>query len=56
MSEVQENPAGETSKCFLCSKTDQQGDLFRVSFKGEKRWACAQCVPILIHSKGPSAF
>jgi len=56
MSDRQENPAHETPKCFLCSKTDQQVALFRVLFKGEKRWACAQCVPVLIHGKGPSAF
>lgn len=55
MSDRGENPAGET-KCFLCGKTDQEVALFRVLFKGKKRWACAQCVPVLIHGKGPSTF
>jgi hypothetical protein len=52
MSNQREKPTDETPKCFLCSKTDQQVALFRVLFKGEKGWACAQCVPVLIHGKG----
>jgi hypothetical protein len=51
MSDQWEKPTDETPKCFLCGKTDQQIALFHVLFKGEKQWACAQCVPVLIHGK-----
>jgi hypothetical protein len=49
MSGKSEKTAQETSKCFLCSNTDDQIPLFRVLFKGQKRWACAGCLPVLIH-------
>ena len=39
----------DETKCFLCGNTDQQAALFRVLFKAKKQWACAKCVPVLIH-------
>jgi hypothetical protein len=39
----------EKAKCFLCANTDEQIALFRVLFKGKKQWACARCLPVLIH-------
>ena len=39
----------ETAECFLCANTDQQFALFRILFKGRKQWACARCLPVLIH-------
>lgn len=49
MPDSSEKATTETPRCFLCRVTDEQIALFRVLFKGQKRWACAQCVPTLIH-------
>jgi hypothetical protein len=35
--------------CLNCGKTDQQVPLLHLTFKGEAKHICAQCLPILIH-------
>ena len=49
MTDSSDKTTPESPKCFLCNATDEQVPLFRVLFKGRKRWACAQCVPTLVH-------
>lgn len=46
---AEEKTTDEEAQCFLCGNTDQQFALFRILFKGQKRWACARCLPVLIH-------
>ena len=45
----EEKQADRETKCFLCSNTDQQFALFHILFKGKMQWACARCLPVLIH-------
>ena len=35
--------------CLKCGKTDEQTPLLSLTFKGESKHICAQCLPILIH-------
>ncbi|MEW6285052.1 MAG: hypothetical protein AB1509_02390 [Chloroflexota bacterium] len=35
--------------CLNCGKTDQQTPLLSLTFNGEMKHLCAQCLPILIH-------
>ena len=35
--------------CLNCDRTDEQVPLLRMVFKGESKYVCAQCFPILIH-------
>lgn len=35
--------------CINCSRTDSQIPLITLSFKGEAKYICAQCLPVLIH-------
>lgn len=35
--------------CLNCNRTDKQAPLLNIVFKGEKKFICAQCFPILIH-------
>lgn len=35
--------------CYSCGRNDQEAPLFPVRFKGESQWACAKCLPRLIH-------
>jgi ribosomal protein S27AE len=35
--------------CFNCGNTSEQAALFRVLIKNVKQWACARCLPFLIH-------
>jgi hypothetical protein len=36
-------------KCINCERTDEQIPLLHLSFKGEAKYICTQCFPILIH-------
>jgi len=47
----EEEPTNQETKCFLCGNTDQQLALFRTLFKGKEQWACARCLPVLIHGR-----
>ena len=35
--------------CLNCERTDEQVPLLNMVFKGESKYICAQCFPILIH-------
>ena len=35
--------------CINCNRTDQQAPLLNLTFRGETKHICAQCLPILIH-------
>jgi hypothetical protein len=35
--------------CLNCNRTDEQTPLITLTFKGEAKYICAQCLPILIH-------
>ncbi len=37
------------STCLNCNRTDEQVPLLTLTFKGEAKHICAQCLPILIH-------
>lgn len=36
-------------KCLNCGKTEHQTPLLSLTFKGDSKHICAQCLPILIH-------
>jgi len=38
-----------THACLNCDRTDQQIILLTLTFKGETKHICPQCLPILIH-------
>jgi len=35
--------------CLNCNRTDEQTPLLALTFKGEIKHICAQCLPVLIH-------
>jgi len=35
--------------CLNCGRTDQQVPLLHLTFKGEPKYICPQCMPVLIH-------
>lgn len=35
--------------CFRCGRDEDEGVLFPCRLKGESLWACARCLPPLIH-------
>jgi hypothetical protein len=35
--------------CLNCGRTEMQIPLVTLTFKGEAKYICAQCFPILIH-------
>ncbi len=35
--------------CLNCNRTDEQVPLFALTFKGEIKHICPQCLPTLIH-------
>jgi len=35
--------------CLNCSRTDSQIPLITITFKGEEKFICPQCLPVLIH-------
>lgn len=37
------------SNCLNCKRTDEQVPLLSLAFKGEEKYICPQCLPILIH-------
>jgi hypothetical protein len=39
----------EERNCLSCGKTDERVPLLNLVFKGEAKYICAQCLPILIH-------
>lgn len=41
--------AGEEARCLFCQADDSTLYLFPVRFRGRERWACARCLPRLIH-------
>jgi len=38
-----------TKSCLNCNRTDEQIPLVTLSFKGETKYICPQCLPNLIH-------
>jgi MinD superfamily P-loop ATPase len=38
-----------TQTCFTCGRTEMDGVLFPCRLKGQSLWACAKCLPQLIH-------
>jgi hypothetical protein len=37
------------SVCLHCKRTEDQSPLILLTFKGEAKFICAQCLPTLIH-------
>jgi hypothetical protein len=35
--------------CLNCNRTDEKVPLLHLTFSGETKYVCAQCLPILIH-------
>jgi len=35
--------------CFNCGCDENSGYLFTVRTKGEEKWVCSRCLPMLIH-------
>jgi len=35
--------------CINCNRTDEKTPLITIIFKGEGKYICPQCLPILIH-------
>ena len=35
--------------CLNCNRTEAQIPLITLTFKGEAKYICAQCLPVLIH-------
>jgi hypothetical protein len=38
--------------CLNCNRTDKQIPLITITFNGETKHICPQCLPILIHKSG----
>ncbi len=38
-----------TTTCVNCERSDEQTPLITLTFKGETKFICAQCLPALIH-------
>lgn len=36
-------------QCIKCEKTDRQVPLLHITFAGEEKYICPQCLPVLIH-------
>jgi hypothetical protein len=43
------------SACLYCAQTSDDVPLIQLHYRGEKRWICAQHLPILIHQPGKLA-
>lgn len=39
----------ETHTCLNCNRSEEKTPLLALTFKGEAKYICAQCLPILIH-------
>lgn len=35
--------------CINCGRTDEKAPLLNLTFNGEEKYICAQCLPIIIH-------
>jgi hypothetical protein len=35
--------------CINCNRTDEKIPLITITFKGEEKHICPQCLPVLIH-------
>lgn len=35
--------------CINCGRTEDKAPLLNLAFKGEEKYICAQCLPVLIH-------
>lgn len=38
-----------TKTCVNCKRSDEQTPLLTLTFKGEEKFICGQCLPLLIH-------
>ncbi|MBI2864635.1 MAG: hypothetical protein HYX94_08760 [Chloroflexi bacterium] len=54
--EKTEQPKGKAeesqSRCLSCGVTSASRPLVQLEFRGEERWVCVRCLPILIHGGG----
>ena len=39
----------ETKVCLNCERSEEKTPLLVLTFKGETKYICAQCLPVLIH-------
>ncbi len=39
----------EKAVCLNCNRADEQIPLITLTFKGEAKYVCAQCFPVLVH-------
>lgn len=39
----------ELNVCVKCKRSEEITPLLRLTFKGEEKFICAQCLPLLIH-------
>lgn len=35
--------------CINCGRTDEKAPLLNLTFSGDEKFICAQCLPVLIH-------
>ncbi|AZR72142.1 ferredoxin [Anoxybacter fermentans] len=35
--------------CFNCGRSEYDAPMFPIRYKGDSKWACAKCLPQLIH-------
>lgn len=38
-----------TKTCVNCNRSEEKTPLLVLTFKGEEKFICAQCLPLLIH-------
>jgi len=38
-----------TKTCINCERTDEKIPLITITFNGEEKYICPQCLPVLIH-------
>ena len=39
----------EKHECFNCSNTSHVAPLIKCEVKGDEKWVCSRCLPMLIH-------
>jgi len=44
-----EKEKNEIKTCFNCGRDENNGYLFPVRTKGDDKWVCSRCIPMLIH-------
>ncbi|MFQ6050795.1 MAG: hypothetical protein ACE5K4_03805 [Candidatus Hydrothermarchaeota archaeon] len=37
------------NKCLNCGNTSEEIPLIKCEVKGEQKWVCVKCLPVLIH-------